>query len=159
MACLAGGLFRGVGTVIASMPTNIQSCSRFRPMPLIMVNGTDDPLVPYMGGRVGFRGGRGEVRGVEQTAKLFAAKNDCRDRTERPVADRSILDGTTVTRVTWSKCRRAKNVMLYRIEGGGHQIPGGRTILRLLLGRTNHDISAADAILSAFAREDARTGE
>jgi polyhydroxybutyrate depolymerase len=158
MVCKAGHLFRGMGAIIASMPENIKTC-RSRPMPVVIVNGTADPLVPYTGGSVGFRGERGRVWGTERTAKLFARKNGCRTKRERPLADRDRSDGSTVTRVSWGKCRTGKRVTLYRVEGGGHQIPGGITVLRLLLGRHNHDISAAEVILSEFAREEARSRE
>jgi polyhydroxybutyrate depolymerase len=158
MVCKAGHMFQGMGAIIASMPENIQSC-RARPMPVVIVNGTADPLMPYTGGRVGFRGQRGSVLGTERTAKLFARKNGCRTRTERPLANRDKDDGSTVTRVTWGQCRSGKRVTLYRVEGGGHQIPGGVTILRLLLGRHNHDISAAEVILSEFEREEAHSRE
>jgi polyhydroxybutyrate depolymerase len=154
MVCMAGHMFRGMGAIIASMPKNIKSC-RSRPMPVVIVNGTADPLVPYTGGRVGFRGQRGSVWGTERTAKMFAKKNGCRSKRERPLADRDPDDGSTVTRVTWGQCRSGKRVTLYRVEGGGHQIPGGITVLRLLLGRHNHDISGAEVIMSEFEREEA----
>lgn len=158
MVCRAGHMFKGVGAIIASMPENIKSC-RSRPMPVVMVNGTADPLVPYAGGSVGFRGQRGRVWGTERTAKMFARKNGCRSKRERPLADRDPNDGSTVTRVTWGQCRSGKRVTLYRVEGGGHQIPGGVTLLRLLLGRHNRDISGAEVIMSEFEREEVHSRE
>jgi polyhydroxybutyrate depolymerase len=94
--------------------------------------------------------------GAEETAELFAKKNGCQSPRERSIPDRDQTDNTVVTRITWSRCRSGKNVTLYRIEGGGHQIPGGRTMMRMLMGATNNDISAAEIIMSAFGREDAR---
>ncbi|MEJ2125469.1 MAG: PHB depolymerase family esterase [Alphaproteobacteria bacterium] len=158
MACRVGRLFRGIGTVINSMPAGMRSC-RLHSVPLVMVAGTADPLVPYAGGRVGFRRERGKVLGMEETAQMFARKNGCRSRRTHALPDRDRTDGSTVTRVTWGQCRTGKPVTLYRVEGGGHQIPGGRTLMPLLLGRTNHDISAAEVIMKAFAREEARISE
>lgn len=48
MACKAGELFRGIGTVIANMPAGIEPCNPV-PVTLIMVTGAADPMVPYKG--------------------------------------------------------------------------------------------------------------
>ena len=52
MACKAGHLFRGVGTVVATMPGGLDRCDP-PPMTLVMINGSVDPLEPYQGGKVG----------------------------------------------------------------------------------------------------------
>jgi len=59
-----------------------------------------------------------------------------------------------VTEIAWSECSEGKPVILYRVEGGGHQIAGRPAIMPSLLGRSSSDLSAANAILSAFARAD-----
>jgi polyhydroxybutyrate depolymerase len=155
MACKAGKMFRGVGTVIASMPARFKSC-RLHPMMLVMINGTNDPLVPYEGGGVGFFRKRGRVLSVEQTARMFAVRNRCTHVTKRLISDQNRFDGSTVTRITWRHCRSGRQARIYRIEGGGHQVPGGFTLPGLILGRSNQEISAAEAIMSAFAHEDGR---
>jgi polyhydroxybutyrate depolymerase len=157
MACKAGNLFRGVGTIIATMPVGIGPCN-LPPMPLVMVNGTADPLVPYDGGNVGWLGGRGAVWSVRQSSELFIRINGCNASAERRLSHVDHDDATRVTEITWKDCSRGKPVILYRIEGGGHQVPGAPTFLSFLLGRVTTDMSAADAIMSAFAREDASAG-
>src|SRR5947199_169312 len=60
MLCEASELFAGAATVIANMPANVGArCAPRKPLPVVMFNGTADPLVPYDGGGVGFLGGRG----------------------------------------------------------------------------------------------------
>ena len=86
LVCKAGELFAGVGTVIANMPDGIGSCAP-RPMPVVMINGTDDPMVPYGGGGVGLGGGRGEVWSVDRTASFFAARDGC-DQPSTRIAER-----------------------------------------------------------------------
>ena len=76
LACKAPELFAGIGTVIANMPEGIEPCAA-KPMPVIMINGTGDPMVPYRGGEVGLRGGRGRVWSVEKTAAFFAHRDGC----------------------------------------------------------------------------------
>lgn len=153
LACQAGRLFRGIGTVIANMPEGLKPCD-LPPLPLVMVNGTADPLVPYEGGSVGFLRARGEVWSVMRTAELFVHRNGCKDRTERPVATRRSGGATTATEISWSSCATGKPVVLYRIDGGGHQIAGEPAFLPRLLGDGNRDVSAADVILRMFANEE-----
>jgi polyhydroxybutyrate depolymerase len=155
MVCKAGELFRGIGTVIANMPAGIGACNP-PPMPLIMVNGTNDPMVPYEGGEVGLHGGRGLVMSVKETASVFVRRNGCGAAiTQRlPLDSDSGFDGTGVTGIGWKECAYHKPVILYRIDGGGHQIPGRRAFLPFLFGRSNSDLPAAEAIMSAFAREE-----
>lgn len=158
MACKAGHLFRGIGTIIANMPAGIGSCNP-PPMPLVMVNGTADPLVPYDGGKVGWLSGGGAFWSVEQTAGLFARRNGCIASTERRLSRGDDDDTAHVTEITWRDCSSGKPVILYRIDGGGHQIPGRRAFMSFFFGRGTREISAANAIISAFAREDASAGK
>jgi polyhydroxybutyrate depolymerase len=153
MVCKAGELFRGIGTVIANMPAGIGSCNP-PPMPLVMVNGTDDPMVPYEGGEVGLRGGRGVVMSVKETADVFVRRNGCGAPVTQQPARESGYEGTGVTGIGWRECSYHKPVILYRIDGGGHQIPGKRAFLPFFLGRSNSDFQAAKAIMAAFAREE-----
>ena len=151
MACRAEKLFAGFATIIASMPAPLAACA-VGPAPLVMINGTADPVMPFAGGAVGLPGHqRGEVIPVEQTALLFARADGCKTRTSKALPDRVKSDGTTVTKVTWSGCRSHHSVSIYRIEGGGHEIPGHPSADTPEYGLSNLDISAADTILSAFA--------
>ena len=48
MLCEASELFAGAATVIANMPTRIgERCAPRKPLPVVMFNGTADPLIPY----------------------------------------------------------------------------------------------------------------
>jgi polyhydroxybutyrate depolymerase len=153
MACKAGNLFRGIGTVIANMPAGIARCD-LPPLPLVMVNGNADPLVPYEGGGVGFMGHHGEVWSVKRTAELFVRRNGCKDHDEQVLPSRSSFDATMTTRLTWSSCQSGKSVTLYKVDGGGHQISGERAFLPRMLGQSSRDFRAADEIVKVFAREE-----
>ena len=154
MACKAGDLLRGIGTVIALMPAGIAPCDP-PPMPVVMINATGDPVMPIDGGNMGMLGEAGSVWSAKRTAELFVSRNGCEASAARAVPARGAWDGTSVTEISWSRCSYHKPVTLYRINGGGHQIAGHSAILPLLLGRSTRDISAAHAIMSAFAREEA----
>ncbi|MGC2774210.1 MAG: PHB depolymerase family esterase [Bradyrhizobium sp.] len=149
LACKAPELFAGIGTVIANMPEAIAPCAA-RPVPVVMINGTADPMVPYRGGEVGLRGGRGQVWSVDKTAEFFAQRDGCGSRSAEALPHRDVASGTSVTHIIWRICKVNGGVSLYRVEGGGHAVPGRRALAPRLLGASNFDIESADIILEAF---------
>src|SRR5215470_20174908 len=152
MLCEASELFAGAATVIANMPTRIgERCAPRKPVPVVMFNGTADPLVPYDGGGVGFLGGRGSVWAAEETAEFMADVNAC--AAARAVSLPSSWNGRVqTTRIEWTLCRSGSPVALYRFEGGGHQVPGNRQFLPLFLGRGTRTLHAADEAFAFFRR-------
>ncbi len=151
MACKAPELFAGVGTVIANMPAGIEPCTS-KPMTLVMVNGTADPMVPFEGGGVGLGGGRGTVLSVDATLARFTAADGCAAPAVREdVLAKTTADRLRVTRDTWSGCSIGTSVTLYRVEGGGHAMFGRRALLGGLLGPSTQDFVAADAVVDALA--------
>jgi polyhydroxybutyrate depolymerase len=151
MLCEHPDLFAGAATVVASMPSLVgASCRLNKPMPVVMFNGTADPVVPYRGGQVGLTGSYGEVWPVERTAAFLAWANGCARHVERAIGG----DGAAirVTRLDWSPCRSGQPVVLYRVEGGGHQVFGSTNIVPLILGPGTSQISAPEAIMAVFAK-------
>jgi polyhydroxybutyrate depolymerase len=153
MLCEAPELYAGAATVIANMPAKAGADCRLRkPTPVVMLNGTADPLVPYKGGGVGFAGTRGEVWPAERTAAFIARANGCSSPSARAVS-RSRKEAIRVTRLDWRACSSGQPVTLYRIEGGGHQLFGHTNILPMLFGPGTTQVSAPDIIMDTFARE------
>ena len=151
MACKAGELFAGIGTIIANLPAGVEPCAP-KPMPVIMVNGTADPMVPYRGGPVGLRGGRGTVLGVDQTTALFAKVDGCSgDPVAVAVARRDTASTTSATKITWAGCSPGTSLTLYRVDGGGHGVPGRAESRIASLGPVSADFDAADVIIEVFA--------
>jgi len=150
MLCESSELFAGAATVIANMPTRIGArCAPRKPVPIVMFNGTNDPLVPYDGGGVGFLGGRGSVWAAEETAEFMADVNACEAVRALPLP---IGSRVQVTRLEWTLCRTGSSVTLYRMDGAGHQVPGQRSFLPLFLGRGTRAVRAADEAFAFFRR-------
>lgn len=149
MLCEASDLFAGAGTTIANMPARTGATCQIRnPVPVVMVNGTADFLVPYNGGWVGPFGIGGNVWGTEKTAGFLARANGCATvaRTE------SATGG--VSKTAWRDCiAPGKDVTLYRVNGGGHQIYGRRGAIASMTRNWGPDISAAETIMAAFVKE------
>jgi polyhydroxybutyrate depolymerase len=153
MLCEASDGLAGVATVIASMPTGVGAgCRPRHPMPVILFNGTADPLIPYEGGGVGFSSLEGSVWSAEGTAAYLARVNGCGLRSRTAVAGSAAPDAMRVVRLDWTSCSSERGVALYRVEGGGHQVFGHTNYLVPLLGPGTDLISAPGIIMAAFAR-------
>jgi polyhydroxybutyrate depolymerase len=153
MLCEEPQLFAGAATVVASMPSLVGATCRLRkPMPIVMLNGTADPVVPYNGGKVGLTKLYGEVWSVERTAALLARGNGCRSPAEHVLAPVGLVQLTKVMQLDWSACSSGQPVTLYRVEGGGHQVFGSTNFFSLVLGVGTNQVSAPDAIMATFAK-------
>jgi polyhydroxybutyrate depolymerase len=144
LACQSDG-FRAAAAIVASLPEGT-ACRLRRPKALLLMNGTADRIVPYDGGNVGIFGRRGSVIGTRQTLRIFAQNNQCDDRpSEQALQDRNRRDGSTVAVVRWKGC--AAPVQLYRVDGGGHTLPGSAGRERRITGSVNRDINGAAVIV------------
>lgn len=147
---------RAVAPVIASLPAegNMDCTPSGRPVSVLVMNGTEDPMNPWEGGRValhGVVGDRGEVLSTDATVAYFAklAGHDGPGVREA-LPDRAPGDGTTIERTRWAAPGRP-TVVLYAVRGGGHSVPHPELRFPRLLGRTSADIVAAEEIWSFFA--------
>jgi polyhydroxybutyrate depolymerase len=152
MLCEASELFAGAGTIIASMPAAAGAkCRPRRAVPVIMFNGTDDPLIPYNGGGVGFGGWQGSVWSAEGTAAFLARSNGCSLASKARLGGSPNPRGIRITRLDWRHCTWQRDVTLYRIEGGGHQVYGHTNFFPVFLGFGTNRLSAPDIIMKEFA--------
>jgi len=157
MACERPELFAAFATLSATVPGYyVNSCKPSRSVPLLMINGTADMIVPFFGNGLG---GSMSLLPVTQTAKLFAKLNGCEKPSEAPVPGRGSFGGTSVTLIYWNNCRDQSAVVLFRVNGGGHQSPsigsGRVTPMGLqMLGMRNHDIDAAEEVWAFFKHYD-----
>lgn len=146
------------GAIVAAMPAHSECTPPRHAVPVIFVNGTADPLVPFDGGGVAERFGqtRGTVlattTSVLQWARLAGA--NAAPTTVR-LPDRDPDDGSTVTQQSWTQRDGRPVVRLLRVDGGGHVEPSidyryARLVTRLL-GAQNGDIESAEAIHAFFA--------
>jgi polyhydroxybutyrate depolymerase len=154
MLCEAPELYAGAATVIANMPAGAgETCRLNKPMPVVMFNGTADPLIPYEGGGVGLTGSRGTVWATERTAAFIALANGCSGQAEPAVVGPPSGDRIKVKRIEWTGCGPGRAVTLYRVEGGGHQLFGHTNILPMIFGPGTSQVLAPEIIVAMFAGE------
>lgn len=150
LACELPDKIAAVAPVAALMGEALsQTCSPQRPVPVMFVMGTDDPLVPWEGGKVGTaRLDRGRVLSAADSVSFWVAADGC---SETPVVtflpDAAPGDGTRIRRETYAGGRNGSEVVMLVVEGGGHTWPGGEQYAReLVIGATNRDIDAGEVI-------------
>jgi len=153
LMCETDGVFAAAAAIAATLPSELaSSCRPVRPMPMLIMNGTADPLAPFDGGDLPLSGGR--ALSTEATISFLRKVNGCREAVkldELPDVDPN--DGSRVTVANWTTCSSGAPVVLYRIKGGGHRVPSlrpGVPFVEPLVGSLNHDFEAAEAIWSFF---------
>ena len=157
LACELSDRVAAIGVVATQMPEHLtSSCAPKRPVSLLMICGTEDPIVPWEGGEIGFRSGQkfGRVLSVSESIRFWTTKNRCPSSpmiTYEP--DRDPKDGTRIHRAIYGPCSQETEVVLYTVEGGGHTWPGGYQYLPSgIIGRTSRDIDANEVIWDFFKR-------
>jgi len=154
LGCEISDKLAAIAPVIANIPENIiGTCTPESPLPVLLMNGTADPLMPWNGGAVGFLGKKmGEVVSTADSVSFWVQHNQCSPAPKLELlADTDLDDGSSVEVTSYGNCLNSSEVILYTITGGGHSFPGGNIPDRpLLLGRKNNDIIAAEVIWDFF---------
>jgi poly(3-hydroxybutyrate) depolymerase len=124
MVCLGDGIFAAIALMAASMPDATGAdCRLPAPLPVLMIHGTADNVMPYGGGFGQLPDGKGRgvysVWPVERVVGFFRQHNGCAAPAEKSVLPGSNLHKVEVERS--SKCSGGR-VAYYRIVGGGHNI-------------------------------------
>jgi polyhydroxybutyrate depolymerase len=136
----------GIGAVVANLPVDPQSSCRAASVPVsvVIMNGTADTIMPFAGGTVGFNANSGTVRSAVDTRNFWATLNGCAaSPTDEALPDVDPTDTITIVKQTYAGCRDNKQVVFFRVDGGGHNMPSRRY---LTTGRQGRDIEAADEI-------------
>jgi len=128
LACDLSDRIAAVGSVSGTYQFG-EDCSPGRPVAIVAFHGTDDSDVPYNG--IGIADAMPDPyfsigTPVPQWATAWGERNGC---DARPAA---IFQQGTVTGQGWKNCRGGANVILYTINGGGHEWPNAVDAARMI---------------------------
>jgi polyhydroxybutyrate depolymerase len=160
LVCARADLFVAGASVIMNLTDETAAtCHPSRPLPMLIMNGTADPLIPYEGGHGSSYFAADGFWSTKETLAFWRALNGCEadDASVTDLPDRTPADQSTVTRIS-SRCPTGHDVVLYRVNDGGHRMPGLSPDARFpkiaagLLGPQNGDIDAAETIWTFFSR-------
>jgi polyhydroxybutyrate depolymerase len=119
-----------------------------RPIPVLYITGTADPLNPIEGGEITIRSGTfGKKPPVRELIQKWVKMLDCH------LEPRVVYDKDGVNGLAYSPCREGAEVIFYKIEGMGHTWSGGISILpERIVGKTSDKIKANDLIWEFFEK-------
>lgn len=145
LACRAADRFAATGAIAALI--HLPQCADGEgPAPFVAMMGTDDPVVPYAGGKVNCCGNP-NIPAAPDTVAGFARSAGC---DPEPTTERI---GTDVELRRYPGCDDAGAVEFYVIEGGGHTWPGSPIDLSGRgLGATTSSVDATETVWSFFER-------
>ncbi len=144
---------RGVAAIAATMPAALSALQSIKkPIPIMIIHGTHDPIVPFEGGYV--RGGaKGLVLSARDSAAKWALMNDCASEPEITLLPDKIDDATHIRVEKYGSCKDDAEVILLVVEGGGHTWPGGwQYFPERIIGRTSMNMDASEEIMTFFKR-------
>jgi polyhydroxybutyrate depolymerase len=153
--------YAGFASIISSLPDSLAKKYIYRKkINMLLMNGTSDLLVPYIGGELNPITDGGSVVGTDSTINFWLVNNQCNNTalSITELQDINLLDNSTVSFVQYDTCNHT-NVALYRINGGGHSIPGRENMQNPtpIIGYTNQDIDAAVEIWKFFKNKTNQT--
>lgn len=146
LACQLNDRIAAIASVASTMPEYVMPfCSQGETMPVLIIQGTSDTVVPFYGVP---RQGRGYLSAANSLI-YWARQNECETRGGiEPLEDVDPHDGTRVLLETATDCANDADVMLYGVYHGGHNYPGYN--LGAELGTTSLDINATQVIWEFF---------
>lgn len=134
IGCLLSSRIAAIAPVAGGY-SSLDPCTPDRPVSVLEIHGTSDPVVPYNGKPPDYRGS------VPRFLSTWTSLDHC------PDTDSSIFVARGTERFDWGPCADGTEVLHYRLTGIGHTWPGaresrfatinaGRTVWRFFRGRT-----------------------
>ncbi|WP_428031769.1 alpha/beta hydrolase family esterase [Ancylobacter sp.] len=145
VACRYADRFQAYAAMMMTVPVGYsESCRPSKPVPILLMNGTYDPIVPMFGRPT--PGAR--LMSADATAALFARLDGC------SAPEQTTAPHARITR--WNNCAPGGAVAYYEIAGG-HQPPSQSTdavdaLASVLLGPRRSGLDAPEEIWSFFTR-------
>lgn len=158
LVCELGDKMTAAAPFIALLPERLAGrCTPARSIPMLIMLGTDDRMMPFEGGAVAAMSGddRGTVLSSNATFDFWRKQNRCDEGVSREQFPDA--DPTDETRVRLEKARGcAAALEMVVVEGGGHRLPGEgprkyqNPVISALSGVSSQDVKGRDLIWKFF---------
>jgi polyhydroxybutyrate depolymerase len=146
LGCALSDRIAAVAAVGAAMPKTM-ICLPSRSVPMLMINGTSDPVVPYGGGTE--HNLNLATISAEDSAKAWAKIDRCEEKPEKTKIPAKEKGGMETKVDTYGGCQQNAQVVLYSVKGAGNTWPGGEQYeVEKTIGKTSQDINANETIWS-----------
>ena len=147
--------FLAIAPVCANIPKAFKNIYKpDYPVSLMLICGTADPLVKYEGGKIGFDFGkaRGYSLSTDESIEIFLKLNKITGKPKmEEIPNTDDNDNCDATKYTYTGGIDNTDVVLIKIENGGHAWPGGKHRLpKKLVGNACNDFKASEVIWEFF---------
>ncbi len=143
LACELSNKIAAIASVTGSMaPGTTALCNPINLVPIMEIHGTADNTVAYNGTAF-------VSISIPDLLKFWQNKNGCDlSPTIEMVPNINLLDNTTSEKYTYTNCKNDKELVHYKVSGGGHTWPGAS----ISNGPTSQDFNASAVIWAFFNR-------
>jgi len=146
VGCAMADRIAAIAPVGAAMPKTM-ICLPSRPVSMVMINGTSDPIVPHGGGTE--HNLQLPVISVDDTAKAWARIDRCSEKPSQNKLPAHEKGGMETKVETYDGCQQNVQVVSYSVKGGGNTWPGGEQYqVEKQVGKTSQDLNANETIWS-----------
>lgn len=148
LVCERADLVTAIAPVAGTMGAGLP-CAPSRPVSVMAVHGTADPVVPFTGGTMMGRGGASDIVSAPALAERWREINRC----PGPLVNDPASSGE-IQQMAATGCAGGTEVVLVQINGGGHTWPAGRFSLPPdVVGPTSFAVDASGATAQFFAAQ------
>ena len=144
LVCHLADRIAGAGVLVATLPRAAETTwpKPCRPIPIIIMLGTEDPMKPWSGNR--------DQMSAEETVAYWRKVNGCPEEVKQwELPDRDPRDGCRVYAKQWAG---KAPVVFYTMQGHGHGWPMQRGRGSEGTGASTRDISAPDEFWGFFQK-------
>jgi polyhydroxybutyrate depolymerase len=150
LGCAMADRIAAIGAVGASFPKTM-TCLPSRPISVLLIDGTADPLVPYKGGT--YKERHFPVLSAEKSAEAWAKFDRCSEKPAQGKIPAGDKGGKETKTFTFSGCQADAQVDLYAVKDGGNTWPGGEVFTtESEVGKTSNALSATDSLWNFFSK-------
>ncbi|MBK7098204.1 MAG: hypothetical protein IPH58_07425 [Sphingobacteriales bacterium] len=140
-------------SIVAANAVNSKCTNSTIKISALFMNGTNDPIMPYLGGQIASN--RGEVFSTDNTIAYWVQRNATNPTPEiTNINDLNTSDNSTVTKHLYKNGGSNTEVALYRVNDGGHTEPSiaqrYSPLFLLTVGNQNGDIEMAQEVWNFF---------
>jgi polyhydroxybutyrate depolymerase len=146
LGCRLADHLAGIVPVAGLMRRNTAAqCAPSRPVSVLEIHGTNDPLAPYQGGK--------DFLSLAQTLAFWVRADKCHGTAATGTLPDTAHDETTVTTSSLTGCMSGSEVTSYIVKGGGHAWPNGTPIGSIDdMGITTRQFDASELIWTFMQR-------
>jgi polyhydroxybutyrate depolymerase len=153
------GLLAAAAVVVASEAAESRCSAAKHVLPILFMNGTNDPFSKWQGGQVGKEKDlRGTTLSVMDTVNYWVRINHAQSNAQiSSLPDINMNDKSRVVLHRYAALPNGAPVLLYEVQGGGHTEPSigiaYSKIFSAVVGNQNRDIEMADTVWSFFSKQ------